>query len=53
MLKDCKDEREQWSPFGAGEKEKLGLSETTLVEFVERLCERGPALKEKEGSQQR
>ena len=49
MLKDCKDEREQWSPFGAGEKEKLGLSETTLVEFVERLCERGPALKEKEG----
>lgn len=49
MLKDCKDKRKQWSPFGAGEKEKIGLSETTLAGFVEMPCEQGPALKEKEG----
>lgn len=43
---DCKDKRKQWSPFGAGEK-KIGLSETTLAGFVERLCEQGPALTER------
>lgn len=46
---DCKHKRKEWSPFGAGEKEKIGLSETTLEGFVERLCEQGPALKEREG----
>lgn len=53
MLKDCKIERKQWSPSGAREKEKPGLSGTTLVGFAERLCERGPALKEKEGLEHR
>ena len=46
---DCKDKRKQWSPSGAGEKEKIGLSEATLEGFVGRLCEQGPALKEREG----